>query len=205
MSQSIAIPTTEPKKTEKKAKKGLKFPQPKLLTFKDYERLTPPDSGNYELHNGKIIYMASPLEQHQIVAFKLTLQLGNHIVAKKLGKLLFAPMDTILTPNDTVQPDLLFISNERLHIIDKQVKGAPDFIVEILSGSNNPKQMSYKKYLYETTGVREYWIVNIEKQLVTQYENREGEFFIHHIAKRDDVLTSLVLDGFQIDVNDILP
>jgi Uma2 family endonuclease len=205
MSQSIAIPATEPKKTVKKAKKGIKFPQPKLLTFKDYERLTPPDSGNYELHNGKIIYMASPLAPHQIVSGNLHAAIHFHIRQNKLGVVLTAPMDTILTPNDTVQPDLLFISNDRLHIIDRQVKGAPDFIVEILSGSNNPKEMSYKKYLYETTGVREYWIVNIEKQLVTQYENREGEFFIQHIAKREDVLTSLVIDGFQIDVNDILP
>ena len=148
--------------SQKKVKQ-LKFPKPKLLTFNDYERLTPPNSGNYELHNGKIVFMASPLEQHQTVAFKLTLKIGNHIVAHKLGKLLFAPMDTILTPNDTVQPVLLFITTERLHIIDRQVKGAPDFIVEILSGSNSPQEMSYKKYLYESTGVREYWVVNIDK------------------------------------------
>ena len=189
--------------SQKKAK-SLKFPKPKLLTFNDYERLTPPDSGNYELHNGKIVFMASPLEQHQTVAFKLTLKIGNHIVAHKLGKLLFAPMDTILTPNDTVQPDLLFITNERLHIIDRQVKGAPDFIVEILSGSNSPQEMSYKKYLYESTGVREYWVVNIEKQLVTQYENVEGEFFIRKSARLGDSLDSVVIEGFQIEVNDIL-
>jgi Uma2 family endonuclease len=182
-----------------------RFPQPKLLTFKDYERLTPPDNGNYELHNGKIVFMASPLEQHQTVAFKLTLKIGNYIMAHKLGKLLFAPMDTILTPNDTVQPDLLFITNERLHIIDRQVKGAPDLIIEILSDSNSPKEMSYKKYIYETTGVREYWIVNIEKQLVTQYENIEEEFIIRKIARMNDSLTSFVIEGFQIDVNDILP
>lgn len=189
--------------SQKKAK-SLKFPKPKLLTFNDYERLTPPDSGNYELHNGKIVFMASPLEQHQTVAFKLTLKIGNHIVAHKLGKLLFAPMDTILTPNDTVQPDLLFITKEREHIIDRQVKGAPDFIVEILSGSNSPQEMSYKKYLYESTGVREYWVVNIEKQLVTQYENVEGEFFIRKSARLGDSLDSVIIEGFQIEVNDIL-
>ena len=60
-----AIAATAP---QKKANKP-KFPQPKLLTFKDYERLTPPDNGNFELHNGKIIFMASPLEKHQTVAF----------------------------------------------------------------------------------------------------------------------------------------
>ena len=205
MSQSIGIPTTEPKKTAKKAIKGLKFPQPKLLTFKDYERLTPPDSGNYELHNGKIIFMPSPLAPHQIVSGNLHAAIHFHIRKNSLGVVLTAPMDTILTPNDTVQPDLLFITKEREHIIDRQVKGAPDFIIEILSGSNSPKEMSYKKYVYETTGVREYWVVNIEKQLITQYENVEGEFIIHKVARLNDTITSFVMGGFQIDVNDILP
>jgi Uma2 family endonuclease len=181
-----------------------RLPQPKLLTFNDYERLTPPDSGNYELHNGKIIFMASPLAPHQIVSGNIHAAIHVHIRKDKLGVVLTAPMDTILTPNDTVQPDVLFITKEREHIIDRQVKGAPDFIVEILSGSNNPKEMSYKKYLYETTGVREYWIVNIEKQLITQYENTEGEFIIRKTARFNDRLTSFVIENFEIEVTDIL-
>ena len=195
-----AIAATAPQKKTTKSK----FPQPKLLTFKDYERLTPPDNGNFELHNGKIIFMASPLEKHQTVAFKLTLQIGNYIMAHKLGKLLFAPMDTILTPNDTVQPDLLFISNERLNIIDRQVKGAPDFVIEILSDSNTSKEMSYKKYLYESTGVHEYWVINIEKQTITQYENIDDEFIRHTVAHINDTLESVVIEGLEIKVNDIL-
>ena len=125
-------------------------------------------------------------------------------MANKLGKLLFAPMDTILTPNDTVQPDLLFITNERLNIIDRQVKGAPDFVIEILSGSNTPKEMSYKKYLYESTGVREYWVINIEKQIITQYENVEDEFIRRTVAHFNDTLTSFVIEGLEVKVNDIL-
>ena len=197
----MSILTAIPAQKKDKVKK---FPQPKLLTFNDYERLTPPDSGNYELHNGKIVYMASPLAPHQIVSGNLHAAIHFHIRKDKLGIVLTAPMDTILTPNDTVQPDLLFISKEREHIIDRQVKGAPDFIIEILSGSNNPKEMSYKKYIYETTGVREYWVVNMEKQLVTQYINVEDEFIVHKIARITDSLTSMVIKDFQIAVLDIL-
>ena len=195
-----AIAATAP---QKKANKS-KFPQPKLLTFKDYERLTPPDNGNFELHNGKIIFMASPLAKHQIVSGNLHAAIHSHIRQNKLGVVLTAPMDTILTPNDTVQPDLLFITNERLNIIDRQVKGAPDFVIEILSGSNTPKEMSYKKYLYESTGVREYWVINIEKQIITQYENVEGEFIRRTVAHFNDTLTSFVIEGLEVKVNDIL-
>ena len=195
-----ALAATAP---QKKANKP-KFPQPKLLTFKDYERLTPPDNGNFELHNGKIIFMASPLAKHQIVSGNLHAAIHSHIRQNKLGIVLTAPMDTILTPNDTVQPDLLFISNERLNIIDRQVKGAPDFIIEILSDSNTPKEMSYKKYLYESTGVREYWVINIEKQIITQYENVEDEFIRCSVAHINDTLISVVIEGLELKVNDIL-
>ena len=130
------------------------------------------------------------------------MQIGNHIMAHDLGKLLFAPMDVIFSRIDTFQPDLLFITNERLHIIDRQVKGAPDFIVEILSDANTNKEMSYKKFVYETTGVQEYWVINIVKQTVTQYENVEGEFLIRKVARPNDSLISTVIDGFQVQVND---
>ena len=183
--------------------KPLKFTQPKLLTFDDYDRLTPLDSGNYELHNGKIIHMPSPLEPHQTLAFKLTLQLGNHIVKNKLGKLLFAPMDVIFNKNDTMQPDILFVSNERLSIIDRQVKGAPDFIVEILSEGNTTKEMQYKKYVFETHGVREYWLINLAKQTITQYENIEGEFVIRNKINADGSLSSVVVEGFTLKASDI--
>ncbi len=51
----------------KKSKKS------KLLTFEDYARMTPPDSGNYELHNGKLIFMPSPLFLNQNILTELLL------------------------------------------------------------------------------------------------------------------------------------
>jgi Uma2 family endonuclease len=183
--------------------KPLKFTQPKLLTFEDYARLTPPDSGNYELHNGKIINMPSPLFPHQKLLRRLMRLLSNFLHDNELGELLCAPMDVIFNPNDTMQPDILFVSNERLSIIDRQIKGAPDFIVEILSDGNTTKEMSYKKYVFETHGVREYWLVNIAKQTITQYENFEDEFVIRNKIKIDGSLTSFVIEGFTLKASDI--
>jgi Uma2 family endonuclease len=183
--------------------KPLKFTQPKLLTFEDYARLTPPESGNYELHNGKIINMPSPLFAHQKLLRRLMRLLSNFLHDNELGELLCAPMDVIFNPNDTMQPDILFVSNERLSIIDRQIKGAPDFIVEILSDGNTTKEMSYKKYVFETHGVREYWLVNLAKQTITQYENFEDEFVIRNKIKIDGSLTSFVIEGFTLKASDI--
>jgi Uma2 family endonuclease len=168
--------------------KPLKFTQPKLLTFDDYARMTPPDSGNYELHNGRIVHTPSPLVPHHILLKKLVLLLGNFIHDNKLGTFLFAPMDVIFNPNDTLQPDILFISNERSSIIDGQIKGAPDFLVEILSEGITTKELSYKKHVFETHGVREYWFINLNKQTITQYENIDDEFVIRNKISKDGSL-----------------
>ena len=192
-------------KKQKAAKKPKppKMPQPKLLTFADYARLTPPDSGNYELHNGKIIYMPSPLDFHQEISLALSARLYFYVLTHKLGKVLAAPMDTIFTPNDTVQPDILFVSTEKLKIINRQVKGAPDLVVEIVSGGNTPKEMSYKKHLYEASGVREYWLIHPIKKTLTQYENIEGEFFVKNVANTEGVILSIAVEGFELKLGDI--
>ena len=142
----------------------LKFPKPKLLTYEDYARLTPPDSGNYELHNGKIIYMLSPFYTHQNISMILSAALYIHVKNNQLGQVCTAPLDVKLTENDTVQPDILFIKKQRESIIDGIIKGAPDLVVEILSPSNDAKEMSYKKYIYEVSGVSEYWVINLQKR-----------------------------------------
>jgi Uma2 family endonuclease len=182
-----------------------RIPQPKLLTYDDYVRLTPPDSGNYELHNGQIIYIATPIPPHQRLSMRLSNRLFNHIEPNKLGEVFTAPMDTVFTSIDTFQPDILFLSNERLHLIgDKKIEGAPDLVVEILSPSNTPKEMRYKKMIYEMTNVKEYWVVNLDKQILTQYENIEGEFVIRQVFKKTDTLTSFIIDGFEVSMSWLL-
>jgi Uma2 family endonuclease len=175
-----------------------RIPKSKLLTYDDYVRLTPPDSGNYELHNGQIVYMATPIPPHQIFSGNLFTEINIHVRPNKLGRVIAAPMDTVFTPNDTLQPDILFISNEKLYLVGaKKIEGAPDFIVEILSPSNTPKEMRYKKSVYELSGVREYWVVNLDKKTLTQYENTNREFHVKRVFKQSDMLTSFVIQGFE--------
>jgi Uma2 family endonuclease len=121
--------------------------KPRLLTYDDYARLTPPDNGNYELHEGQIVFMPTPTPAHQKFSMRLSNRLFNFVDTHKLGEVFTAPMDTVFSPTATLQPDLLYLSQERLHLIgDKKIEGAPDLVVEILSPSNNAKEMSFKKY-----------------------------------------------------------
>ena len=101
-------------------------------------------------------------------------------------------------------PDILFLSNERLHFLgNKKIEGAPDLVVEILSPSNSPKEMGYKKVLYEMCGVREYWVINYDKKTLAQYENVDGEFFMRSIFQKTDTLTSLCIKDFETPMSEL--
>ena len=185
------------------SEKQLVLRKPKLLTYDDYAKLTPPDSGNYELHNGKIVFMPTPNATHQAISMNLSAQIWQYIRPRKLGRILPAPMDTIFAPHDTLQPDLLFVSKEREHIIQKVVEGAPDLVVEIKSPSNSSTEMNYKKYVYESTGVQEYWYILPKKQTITQYKNIGGKLVKLKVLTINDVLKSFVIEGFELALKDI--
>ena len=179
-------------------------PKKELLTYDDYAKLTPTDSGNYELHNGQIIYMPTPIPKHQKISGKLHFLLFGHTLSHNLGEIYAAPMDTKFTEHDTVQPDLLFIDKERLSIIGAiKIEGAPDFIVEIHSPGNSAKEMSYKKRLYESCGVKEYWIVYPTKNMIKQFENRGNEFVLVQECRLGDTLKAIVIEGFELNIRDI--
>ncbi len=77
-------------------------------------------------------------------------------------------------------------------------------MIEVLSEGNTPKVMSFKKHIYETFLVREYWVVDLKKETVVQYLNEEGEFQKIGTFKAEEVVKSAVLDGFQTKLEDLL-
>ncbi|WP_164515176.1 Uma2 family endonuclease [Paenibacillus lentus] len=84
--------------------------------------------------------------------------------------ILFAPLDVHFNEANILQPDIIFIRNENLHIIkDGYIKGVPDLLIEILSPSSGAMDKIKKKAVYEQFGVREYWIVDPHYATVDQF------------------------------------
>jgi Uma2 family endonuclease len=185
---------------------GKKMPQPKLLTYEDYVRLTPPDSGHYELQNGAIIYRTSPTIKHQDICGNIASEIKFHLKTNKVGKVYIAPLDVTFTVKDTFQPDVLFVRQDRiaqLEATEKRIVGAPDFVVEVKSPSNTIKEMSYKRFVYESEIVQEYWYVNLSDQTVKQYENIENELHLKSVFKMGDTIKSIVIEGFEMSLEDM--
>ena len=85
-----------------------------------------------------------------------------------MGKIYVAPFDVVLSDTDVVQPDVIFVSNQRSDIITADnVRGAPDLVVEILSPATAERDRTLKLDLYAQHGVQEYWIVDPDPKTIT--------------------------------------
>ena len=107
----------------------------------------------------------SPTPNHQRVSRKLEFILESFITKNNLGEIFYAPCDVYLDNENVVQPDILFISKDRLNIIgDKNIQSAPNLVIEIISENSVYRDMVQKKRLYARFGVKEYWIVIPEEE-----------------------------------------
>jgi Uma2 family endonuclease len=136
-----------------------------------------PEGTLCQLINNIIIMSPSPAYEHQQIAKLIFRQLDKYVDSNKLGEAYFAPFDVYLGKRNVYQPDILFISKERMNIIkDGKIKGAPDLIIEILSPSTAKFDIEDKKAVYEQYGVKEYWIVEPESKAVSGFTLTNQEY-----------------------------
>ena len=175
------------------------------FTYEDY-LLFPDDGRRHELIGGEHYVSPSPVKKHQRASARLQHSLGPFVDQNRLGFLYSAPFDVILSDEDVVQPDLIFVSNERSAIEqDRGIFGAPDLVVEILSESNRKTDEITKRKLYEWAGVLEYWVVDPVLETVKIYRLNSGvyERVAELSAEAGDRLETPLLPGLAITVSQI--
>jgi|688.fasta_scaffold1036610_1 Uma2 family endonuclease len=138
-----------------------------------------PEGTMAQLIQNQIIMSPAPLDRHQQISLELSSELFYFVKKNKLGAVREAPYDVYLDEKNAFQPDILFVSNENIHLIKKDgLHGAPDLVIEILSPSNSKYDLKVKKDVYEQYGVKEYWIVDPEDKSVTGYTLKDGVFIL---------------------------
>ncbi len=172
------------------------------LTYEDYIKL--PDDERYELIDGELIMAPSPTMPHQASQSKLGISLGVFVREHNLGMVFFSPCDVVLSESDVIQPDLMFISNERENIITHaNIQGAPDLVVEILSPPTARRDWGVKRELYARHGVKEFWVIDASNKIVWLMILTNGRLDIDQICYEGDNITSRVLEGFSLAIDDI--
>ncbi len=172
------------------------------LTYEDYVGF-PDDLQRHEIIDGDHYVTPSPLSYHQLVSGDLFVGLYRQIYEAGLGRVISAPMDVLLSRVDIVQPDIVVILESNASIItEKNIQGAPDLVVEILSPSTSARDRTLKKALYERVGVREYWIVDLERKRIEQFVlNAEGRY--GSAGEHEDEISARFVSGVTIDLTKV--
>jgi Uma2 family endonuclease len=179
--------------------------QTKLLTYDDYRTL-PNDGKQYEIIEGELLMSPPPTYLHQVISRNLFKVLDQYVSKNKLGEILYAPFDVVLSMRNVVQPDLMYISSERLDIIaENNVVEAPDLVVEILSEATAGIDRIRKKMLYEKYAANEYWIVDPTKRAIEQFILREQALELNGTFDASQSFLSSAIRGFTMPAGKMFP
>ena len=174
-------------------------PESLRFTYEDY--LLTPDDRRYELVDGDLFLTPAPTPTHQQIAGELFARLREFVEAQRLGRVVIAPCDVVLSHYDVVQPDVFFIRSERLSIIgEKNIQGAPDLVIEVLSPSTEERDREMKAKLYARNGVRELWIVDPAAKTIELYAGSGAAFGRVALFTVADTVRSAVLPGLEISL-----
>jgi Uma2 family endonuclease len=176
-----------------------------LLTVADLDAM--PDDGNrYEIIEGELFVSRSPNLKHQRVSRNLLAAFIVFLDRNPIGEILPTP-GVIFSDFSGVIPDLVFISGERRDEIASgdRIAGAPDLVIEIVSpGTENQRRDRIaKRQLYGKYAVKEYWVVDPEKQTIEVYLLQGDVLRLTATLREKDQLTSSLLPGFSCTVETI--
>jgi Uma2 family endonuclease len=171
------------------------------LTYDDF--LSFPDDGRrHELIDGEHYVTPSPNTRHQRISRRLLLALGRFLETHPLGEVFDAPYDVVLSDFDVVEPDLIYVAAAQSDVItDEHIRGTPTLVIEILSPGTRKTDEQTKRRLFERAGVREYWVVDPELDVIKIYRRSDQGSFprVAELSREvADDLTTPLLPGFSL-------
>ncbi len=181
---------------------------PRDWTYKDYLGLLEGGPLRHEVIDGELYMTPSPNTKHQEILVNLLEIIRHRLRSEPVGKIFVSPYDVVLSsdPLQVVQPDLVYVSKERLPIVtERSIQGVPDLVVEILTEGTTIRDRKEKFRLYERFGVPEYWIVDQFEDRVSVFRLSEGKYQEPLVLRRSELLESPLLPGFSIPLSDVFP
>ncbi len=177
-----------------------------LLTIEEFERLTPPDDGGYELVEGELVKLTFPTPLHNLTASHIWRLLDDFVRENKLGRAFPDNTGYVLSRDpDTLRgPDVAFLRAERASAIDlrSNIPVAPDLAVEVISPSDTIRGMREKVDQFLAAGCRTVWVIDPEAREVQVFETDRAP---RVLVSQDVIQCPDLLPGFSIKVADLFP
>lgn len=170
------------------------------VSYEDFAKLVANSDQRYELIDGKVYQLASPSYSHQIIISDILNQMYLWSQDKKC-KPVVAPFDVTLEVDgqvNVVQPDITLVCDQENLDEKGKYHGVPSLVVEVLSPSTQNIDMVKKLNLYMSSGINEYWIINVDRLETYLYTFKEKQIENYRVVKEGQAITSEFLDDLQV-------
>lgn len=166
----------------------------------------PEDGRRYELYDGEVQVVPSPLPRHQFVSRRVALLFESYAAAHG-GTFLATPIDIVFTEYDVLMPDLVFFVEARKHLVplDAPIRDAPDLAVEIFSPSTAATDRGRKMQMFARYGVREYWIIDPVEERLEIHTLAPGGYELAQTATGVVPIRSPLLPDVDAPVESLFP
>ena len=149
-------------------------------------------------------YSPIPSTRHQSIALKFAAALLRHVETRKLGQVLHAPCNVVLSREIVIQPDILFVEKKRIGIIGaSHLRGAPNLVIEVLSPGAGKRNPLAKRRIYARFHVPEYWAVDLADNTVETLLWSEMGYISAGCYTRSDRLSSPLLPELNLSLSRI--
>lgn len=174
-------------------------------TVEDYRQLD--DDERFEVLRGELKMVPAPMTSHQRIVTELGAIINNHVRSNDLGICFHAPFDVVLDDDTVVQPDFIFVSEQRRdEVLDERgANGAPDLVVEVLSPGTAGRDRGIKRTLYAEAGVPWMLIVDPEELIVEIFELNESRYVWAGTAVGAATLQFELFDDLSINLTEVWP
>ena len=158
-------------------------------TWAEYARLPEQRGYRQEIIADELFVTPGPRPRHQHVVMRLAAVLHGFVDERGLGKVFPGPIDVIFADGDYLQPDLLFLSTERLHLVsDRGIEGPPDLVMEVASPSTAERDRGIKRERYRIYEVPEYWVIDPDLETVEVWHGTERDGAPHRYHAGDSLV-----------------
>jgi len=166
----------------------------------------PEDGRRYELYDGEVFVVPSPILLHQVVAMRLWRILDDY-AAQTGGFAVASPMDVVFSAFDVVQPDIVFLTSDSMRTVSlmDRVRQPPDLAVEVLSPATASNDRGRKMRMCQRYGVPEYWIVDPVEETIEIYRLAESAYELVGTFSGTEDMSSAVLPNLTLAPGSIFP
>jgi len=172
------------------------------FNYHDYLQL--PEDKRYEILDGELCVVPAPSTRHQTIGLNLLVALAQYVKGSGSGRIFHAPCDVVLSQENVVQPDVIFVSTKRLQIVgEPNIAGSPDLLIEILSPGTRGRDLEIKRKLYARFGVQEYWIVDPEDRTIQILSWTDAGYRIEAVVPPTGTLNSPLFPSLNLNLADI--